>query len=77
MNNFSQNNHALCSNLSNQVNAGFDNPVYSNIYLTKREIKIILLLMAGNTLTEIALKLNLSNRTIEFYIKNIKVKLNN
>lgn len=77
MNHLNKNNTAPYSNLTKPVNAEFDNSIYFNIYLTKREIKIILLLMAGNSLTEIALELNLSNRTIEFYIKNIKVKLNN
>lgn len=63
MNHFSQNNTALNSSMR------------PHICLTKRETKIILLLIAGNTFTEIALQLSLSVQSIEFFIKNMKLKL--
>lgn len=44
--------------------------------LTKRELQCIQLLAQGNSAKVIASKLNLSKRTIEFYISNIKEKLN-
>lgn len=55
------------STLSNLAN----NP----IYLSRREKQCANLLIRGKTAKEIAAQLNLSHRTIEFYIENIKNKL--
>ncbi len=43
--------------------------------LTKREIECIYLLLDGNTYKEIAKKMNISSRTVESYIVNVKNKL--
>lgn len=51
---------------------GESNP---NIYFTQREVDCMKLLMRGNTINGTALKLGLSHRTIEFYVKNMKMKL--
>lgn len=45
-----------------------------NSALTNRELQCISLLMRGHTSKMIANKLNLSRRTVEFYIENIKQK---
>lgn len=47
-----------------------------NLYLTKREAECMLLLLKGKTINGIAIILNLSPRTIEFYLKKMKIKLN-
>ncbi len=53
----------------------FLGPKFPGVYLTHREHQCALQLMEGCTLKEIALKLGLSPRTVEFYLKNIKNKL--
>lgn len=49
---------------------------YGNAYLTYREAQCMLLFMRGKTVTKVAQCLKLSPRTIEFYLNNIKGKLN-
>lgn len=48
---------------------------YRNIYFTKREAECMLILIKGKTIAKTAETLNLSPRTIEFYIKNMKSKI--
>ncbi len=45
------------------------------VYLTKRESQCCLLLLYGLTMRDIAQELDLSARTIEYYLNNIKRKL--
>lgn len=47
---------------------------FDNAYLTRREIDILWLLTEGEKPVEIAKKLDLSNRTLETHVKNIKDK---
>lgn len=47
-----------------------------NTICTPREKQVINLLIRGKTAKEIAFELNLSKRTIEHYIENIKLKMN-
>lgn len=49
---------------------------YPNVYFTLREVQTIHCLLRGKTVIEAADLLNLSRRTIEFYLKNMKSKLN-
>lgn len=49
---------------------------YGDLYLTRRETECVVHLLQGKTVPETAKILGLSPRTIEFYVKNIKVKLN-
>jgi DNA-binding CsgD family transcriptional regulator len=48
---------------------------YPEIYFTKREAQCMLLLLKGKTMKEAADILSLSARTIEYYIKNMKIKI--
>ena len=50
-----------------------DNP---DAYLTCREAQCVYYLLHGCTIVNAAKKLQLSHRTVEFYVKNIKMKLN-
>lgn len=49
---------------------------FPGVYLTKRETQCCLLLLQGYTMRGIGEELGLSARTIEFYLNNIKKKLN-
>lgn len=49
---------------------------FPNVYLTKREAECMFWLMQSNTIGEAAAKMELSARTVEFYVKNLKLKLN-
>ena len=46
----------------------------NGVYFTKREVEIISHLMGGKTIKTIANSLNLSPRTIETYLNQIKSK---
>ena len=48
---------------------------YPDIYLTKREAQVMVHFIHGMSTTQVAEALELSRRTIEFYINNIKIKL--
>jgi DNA-binding CsgD family transcriptional regulator len=48
---------------------------YPGIYFTGREAEVMIQLLHGKTLNAAAKYLNLSPRTIEFYVKNMKTKL--
>lgn len=50
-------------------------PKYPDVYFTKREAECIFWMMHGLTIAETALKMYLSPRTIEYYVKNMKIKL--
>lgn len=47
-----------------------------NVYLSKREMDILKLIVMNHTAKQIAERLHLSKRTVENYIANIKVKTN-
>lgn len=47
---------------------------YGDSYLTHREAECALRLIQGKTILTIAAELQLSPRTVEFYLKNIKSK---
>ncbi len=49
---------------------------YPNVYFTEREAQTICHFLYGRTTAEVATILGLSRRTIEFYVKNMKTKLN-
>tara|TARA_B100002019_G_C21143792_1_gene534641 strand:+ start:388 stop:774 length:387 start_codon:yes stop_codon:yes gene_type:complete len=49
---------------------------FANIYLTQREAECMQLLMQGSTYKQAGTALDLSARTVEFYLKNIKKKMN-
>lgn len=51
-------------------------PPYEHVYLTPRELQTVLQLMQHKTMKQAAATLELSHRTIEFYLKNVKKKLN-
>lgn len=48
---------------------------YGSVYFTKREAECMVLLLKGKTISNVANVLNLSPRTVEYYIKNMKSKL--
>ncbi len=47
---------------------------FSGIYLTPREVDCLVVLSTGCTVKFAARELNLSHRTVEFYLKNLKAK---
>lgn len=47
---------------------------YPGVYFTKREAECMLLLLRNHTINSAAGILQLSPRTVEFYVKNMKVK---
>lgn len=47
---------------------------FAGIYLTPREYDCLRVLREGKTIKEIARDMGLSPRTVEFYLKNLKVK---
>ncbi|OGT48473.1 MAG: hypothetical protein A3E82_03875 [Gammaproteobacteria bacterium RIFCSPHIGHO2_12_FULL_38_11] len=48
---------------------------YPNVYITKREAESLFWIVQGLTIPQTAHKLALSSRTVEFYVKNLKLKL--
>ena len=49
--------------------------ISGNLHLSPREAECVFFLLRGHTIKEVANILDLSPRTIEFYLKNIKTKL--
>jgi DNA-binding CsgD family transcriptional regulator len=49
---------------------------FGNLYLTEREFECINYLTRGKTAEEIAIILNISKRTVETHVNNIKRKMN-
>lgn len=49
---------------------------FKDVYFTKREADCMTRLLRGKTIEGVAKELDLSPRTVEFYIKNMKKKLN-
>lgn|GEM_PF-2721606 len=47
----------------------------SGVYLTAREAQCVYYMLHGYTILQTAKFLNLSNRTIEFYLRNMKLKM--
>lgn len=48
---------------------------YGRAYFTRREAECMARFLKGKTLTRVAEDLQLSPRTVEFYLKNMKAKL--
>ena len=48
---------------------------YEGIYFTRREAQALYHLLKGKTMSETGRDLKLSPRTIEFYVKNMRLKL--
>lgn len=61
------------STIDNNKKPGFQ---FGNLFLTKRELHCINYLIFGKTAEEIAIILNISKRTVETHIQNIKRKMN-
>lgn len=49
---------------------------FQGIYFTRREAQVALYCVRGKSTVQIAALLKLSRRTVEFYINNMKIKLN-
>jgi len=49
---------------------------FTGIHLSQREAECMALLLKGKTVRHVAEELKLSIRTVEFYLKNMKTKLN-
>lgn len=47
----------------------------NGIYFTRREAECMVELLKGKTLSNVAITLGISRRTVEFYLKNMKVKV--
>ena len=50
-------------------------PEHPHIYFTKREAECAFWIVQHNTIDQAAAKMDLSPRTVEFYVKNMKLKL--
>ncbi len=48
---------------------------HGTVYFTRREAECMILLLKGKTINSVATILNLSPRTVEYYVKNMKSKL--
>jgi len=48
---------------------------YPGIYFTKREVECLVYLLEGHTLVSAAGEMGLSPRTVEFYVKNMRLKM--
>ena len=48
---------------------------YAGIYLTQREYETLISLLQGNTVKGISMIKNISPRTVEDYVKSLKIKL--
>ncbi|MCH9644305.1 MAG: helix-turn-helix transcriptional regulator [Gammaproteobacteria bacterium] len=49
---------------------------YNNVYLTSREAQCVYHMLQGCTIKDTAKHLSLSPRTVEFYVKNMRLKVN-
>lgn len=50
-------------------------PTHEGVYFTRREAQTLFHLLKGKTIPEVGRSLDLSARTIEFYVKNMKLKI--
>lgn len=50
-------------------------PHYPHVYFTRREAECFFWVVQGFTLSQAAFEMGLSARTVEFYMKNMKLKL--
>ena len=53
----------------------FLNPLYPTVYFTRREAECVFWLVQDKSVPETAENMHLSARTVEFYVKNLKLKL--
>lgn len=51
-------------------------PNYPTIYFTRREMDCARELLTGKTVKEIAQSIGISHRSVELYLKNMRMKLN-
>ena len=61
--------------LKNDITRLYLGDEFKNNYLTRKEVNIIVKLIQGETITEVAHHLSISKSTAEYHIKNIKTKL--
>jgi DNA-binding CsgD family transcriptional regulator len=47
---------------------------HKGVYLTRREAQCVFYLLKGCTIKDVAKQLKLSPRTVEFYVKNMRLK---
>ena len=77
-------NHVIVQSYVKKNKKGVKKPVklyslgegYEGVALTRREAECMLLLLEGKTMPEAAELLALSHRTVEYYVKKVKAKLN-
>jgi len=48
---------------------------YPGVYFTRREAQCMVMLLDGKTMKEVGGDLSLSSRTVEYYVKNMKMKM--
>lgn len=49
---------------------------FPGVYFTRREVECLIELSKGKTINKAAVALDISNRTVEFYVKKMREKLN-
>lgn len=62
----------MSERVSNEYYLGGD---YPGIYFTQREVDCLMQLLTGHTIVSAAAVLELSPRTVEFYVKNMRMKV--
>lgn len=67
--------HAAYENESREYRTYFLGSEYPDVYITKREAETMFWVVQDYTNAYVAEKMDLSTRTIEFYVKNLRMKL--
>lgn len=60
--------------ITKKMNEYYLGEKYPGVYFTQREVDCLVQLLSGHTIASAAEVLDLSPRTVEFYVKNMRMK---